>query len=55
MLEQFHLLTLQGKLTAYDYYQSLVKLTDNTGLTTSYICTHNDMRQTLLTTTIRIA
>ncbi|KAH8111809.1 hypothetical protein DFH11DRAFT_1546400 [Phellopilus nigrolimitatus] len=29
-VEYFHILTLQGKLTAYDYYQSLVYHTDNT-------------------------
>ncbi|KAJ6493371.1 hypothetical protein C8R45DRAFT_1053016 [Mycena sanguinolenta] len=31
-LEQFHIMTLQGKVTAYDYYSGLEKLTDNTGL-----------------------
>lgn len=30
MLEQFHFLTLQSKITAYDYYTTLAKLTDNT-------------------------
>lgn len=30
-LSFFHLLTVQGKLTGYDFYQSLVYLTDNTG------------------------
>lgn len=32
MLEHFHMLTLQSKITAYDYYHSLEKLTDNIGL-----------------------
>ncbi|KAI0054472.1 hypothetical protein BV25DRAFT_1817015, partial [Artomyces pyxidatus] len=32
VLKQFHLLSLQGKVTAYDYYRTLVLLTDNTGL-----------------------
>ncbi|THU76828.1 hypothetical protein K435DRAFT_561366, partial [Dendrothele bispora CBS 962.96] len=32
MLEQFHILTLSGKITAYDYYKGLERLTDNTGL-----------------------
>ncbi|KII87536.1 hypothetical protein PLICRDRAFT_113331, partial [Plicaturopsis crispa FD-325 SS-3] len=32
MLEHFHLATLQGKISAYDYYGALEKLTDNTGL-----------------------
>jgi hypothetical protein len=31
-LNLFHLLTLQGKLTAYDFYYSMVYLTDNYGL-----------------------
>jgi hypothetical protein len=37
MLEQFHILTLQGKLTAYNYYQSLERLTNNTGLSKHYV------------------
>ncbi|KII84055.1 hypothetical protein PLICRDRAFT_671736 [Plicaturopsis crispa FD-325 SS-3] len=35
MLEHFHLATLQGKISAYDYYGALEKLTDNTGLSPS--------------------
>jgi hypothetical protein len=31
-LETFHIMTLQGKVTTYDYYSGLEKLTDNTGL-----------------------
>ncbi|KAL1689041.1 hypothetical protein GGG16DRAFT_126749 [Schizophyllum commune] len=31
VLNQFHLITLHGKLTAYDYYASLERMTDNTG------------------------
>ncbi|KAH8105040.1 hypothetical protein DFH11DRAFT_1518992 [Phellopilus nigrolimitatus] len=31
-LSQFHLLTVQGKVTGYDYYESLVRLTDNTNI-----------------------
>ncbi|KAK7052719.1 hypothetical protein R3P38DRAFT_2502888 [Favolaschia claudopus] len=31
-LDQFHLLTLQAKITAYDYYTVLERLTDNTGV-----------------------
>ncbi|KLO14505.1 hypothetical protein SCHPADRAFT_826309, partial [Schizopora paradoxa] len=30
-LNEFHILTTQGKLTAMDYYETLVRLTDNTG------------------------
>ncbi|KAF7793609.1 hypothetical protein EIP86_004723 [Pleurotus ostreatoroseus] len=32
MMEQFHILTLQGKLTGYDFYLSLEYLSNNTGL-----------------------
>ncbi|KAL1940902.1 hypothetical protein VTO73DRAFT_7538 [Trametes versicolor] len=32
LLRQFHLLNLQGKVTAYDFYRSLELGTDNTGL-----------------------
>jgi hypothetical protein len=32
LLNQFHLLTLQGKVTTYDYYTGLKKLTNNTGV-----------------------
>jgi hypothetical protein len=31
-LEVFHIMTLQGKVTTYDYYSGLEKLTDNTGM-----------------------
>jgi hypothetical protein len=31
-LETFHIMTLQGKVTTYNYYSGLEKLTDNTGL-----------------------
>ncbi|KAF7798643.1 hypothetical protein EIP86_009867 [Pleurotus ostreatoroseus] len=34
MMEQFHILTLQGKLTGYDFYLSLEYLCNNTGLGT---------------------
>jgi hypothetical protein len=32
VLDKFHILTLQAKTTAYDYYSVLERLTDNTGL-----------------------
>jgi hypothetical protein len=32
MLEHFHMQTLQGKISSYDYYSAVEKLTDNTGL-----------------------
>lgn len=31
VLELFHMLTLQGKMTTYDFYNGIEKLTDNTG------------------------
>ncbi len=31
-LEFFHLLTLQAKLTFYDFYETLMKRIDNSGL-----------------------
>ena len=41
VLEYFHLLTLQSKITAYDYYMSLQKLTDVTGLQKRYVSMFN--------------
>lgn len=38
MLEQFHILTLQSKISAYDYYLSLQKLTENVGLQRNFVC-----------------
>ncbi|KAJ7824915.1 hypothetical protein B0H13DRAFT_2241284 [Mycena leptocephala] len=32
VLETFHIMTLQGKVTTYDFYGGLEKLTDNSGL-----------------------
>ncbi|KAJ7434219.1 hypothetical protein B0H11DRAFT_2258641 [Mycena galericulata] len=32
VLEMFHIMTLQGKVTTYDFYSGLEKLTDNTGM-----------------------
>jgi CxC2 like cysteine cluster associated with KDZ transposases len=32
VLDTFHLLTLQGKLSAYDFYRSLLYKTDGTGI-----------------------
>lgn len=32
LMETFHMLTLQGKITAYDYYISLQKLTNRNGI-----------------------
>lgn len=37
VLDNFHLLTLQSKITAYDYYMTLDYTTDNIGLSTSYV------------------
>ncbi|KAJ7459117.1 hypothetical protein B0H11DRAFT_2160606 [Mycena galericulata] len=32
LLEMFHIMTLQGKVTTYDFYSGLEKLSDNTGM-----------------------
>lgn len=37
MMETFHLLTLQSKMTAYDYYISLNNMTDNTGTAITWV------------------
>ena len=39
MLEHFHLQTLQSKITAYDYYKSLEKLSDVARLGLPYVST----------------
>ena len=36
-LKTFHTITLQSKITVFDYYSSLEKLTDNTGLGVRYV------------------
>lgn len=36
-LVHFHLLTLQSKITAYDYYQTVSRLTDNSGIFKSVV------------------
>jgi hypothetical protein len=38
LLNTFHLLTLQGKINAYDFYLALVRKTDNTGLMAVNVC-----------------
>lgn len=38
LLKQFHILTLAGKMPAYDYYVSLERLTDNTGVDVPNVC-----------------
>ena len=32
MLKQFHMISLESKMSVYEYYNSLAKLVDNTGL-----------------------
>lgn len=39
MLDHFHKLTLQSKIAAYDWYESLARLTDNTGLSQHRVST----------------
>ena len=36
-LETFHKLTLQGKTNLYDYYHTLLRLSDNANLTTPVV------------------
>lgn len=38
VLKAFHLLSLESKASAYEYYNSLTRLTDNTGLMESRVC-----------------
>lgn len=38
VLEVFHILTLEGKVTSYDYYSGLEKLTDNLGSFGVQVC-----------------
>lgn len=37
LLETFHILTLQSKINATDFYESLVRLTDNLGIGRPYV------------------
>lgn len=43
LLEQFHLLTLQSKINVYDFYLSLQKMSDNTGLSKQHVCILSDV------------
>jgi hypothetical protein len=38
VMRQFHALNLQGKITAYNFYKSLVLLTDATGVLVPPVC-----------------
>ncbi|KAF7799366.1 hypothetical protein EIP86_010598 [Pleurotus ostreatoroseus] len=44
VLENFHILTLQSKISAYDYYTSLEKITDNSGLGKHHECLKSFLR-----------
>lgn len=46
LLNTFHLLTLQGKVSAYDLYCTLQKKTDNTGLSDTKVSLHGVENQT---------
>src|SRR5215470_7471589 len=37
-LNTFHVLTLQSKISAYDYYLSVTRLSDNTGCSRQKVC-----------------
>ena len=43
LLDTFQILTLQSKINAYDFYQSLEHLTDNAGLGSSHVRVTNDL------------
>lgn len=43
-LNDFHILTTQGKLTGMDYYETLVRLTDNTGVDPPKVTVFNERR-----------
>jgi len=43
ILDTFHLLTLQGKISAYDFYISITRKTDNTGTLNIKVCFVNDL------------
>lgn len=40
VLDSFHHLTLQGKATAWDFYNALLHQTDNAGLNPPSVCHH---------------
>lgn len=47
VLRQFHIITLTGKLSAYEYYRALENLTDNTGVSVpkvSHLLSSTDSR-----------
>ena len=53
LLETFHLLTLQSKVTAYDFYQTLLKMTDRMGIKKSYVRRLSRLSSCLLTCSFR--
>ena len=40
LLEQFHLLTLASKVSGYEFYKLLERMSDNTGLLPIKVCSH---------------
>ena len=40
LLEEFHLLSLESKILTYQYYNSLARRIDNTGLFPVKVCIH---------------
>ena len=44
-LELFHMLTLQGKLTGFDFYTTLERLTDNSGVDPPSVSNRSDYRR----------
>lgn len=42
LLEEFHLLSFESKVSAYEFYNALVRRTDNTGLVPPKVSQHCD-------------
>jgi len=38
LLEQYHLLSFEAKVSGYQFYHSIARLTDNTGLRSQKVC-----------------
>lgn len=55
VLDTFHLLTLQGKISAYDFYTALVRKSDNAGLLNVKVRSLRDHDWTLKTLLNRTA
>lgn len=48
VLEQFHLLSLESKVSAYEFYHALKRRSDNTGLCEPKVCSSESTRVRLI-------